>query len=486
MEYRKVFCGVIRACLVVGRMGMNRIRLWGFLLGAALVQVMPMYGAMPDKTLLRIGGREVSSAEFESYYRQYADSATETPQRYLQRFVLFKLKVADARRQGWDTLPDFRQACRVLQAQVLKRTLVDPDKKKAFLRECYQRESARVQLRQWIRMEGVSILLPQCASGKWLRQAEDRMEELSRYVRQGMTLEEAVRRFPSEDDMKLVMDTDTLWRPAAGLLQEFSTRLLKMRPDEYSEPFVSPLGVHLVRLLERKQEVGFTQAMPWLENYVDRLGVVSGLLNLEAYAAWNEQNKEALPEGLRMELQQVADGLLVACWDKQNHIGEYVSVSPVELKHYFDQNRAEYAWSLPHYKGAVIHCQDKKVAKKLRKMLKKLSPEMWVNAIRKWTEEHPDSPARIQQGLFQIGKNPYVDKLAFKCGSYQPMEGFPYVFVMGKCLKKGPEAYTDVRRAVTEDYRLAQEKDRLGDLRKRFAVEINSEVLKTVNCSGSN
>lgn len=130
MEYRKVFCGVIRACLVVGRMGMNRIRLWGFLLGAALVQVMPMYGAMPDKTLLRIGGREVSSAEFESYYRQYADSATETPQRYLQRFVLFKLKVADARRQGWDTLPDFRQACRVLQAQVLKRILVDPDKKR--------------------------------------------------------------------------------------------------------------------------------------------------------------------------------------------------------------------------------------------------------------------------------------------------------------------------------------------------------------------
>lgn len=465
---------------------MNRTRFWSFWVVMALVQVLPMSGAMPDRTLLRVGGREVSSSEFESYYHRYADSATETPQHYLQRFVLFKLKVADARRQGWDTLPDFRQACRVLQAQVLKRTLVDPDKKKAFLHECYQREASRVQLRQWVRMEGVSILLPQCASGKWLRQAEDRMSELNRKIRQGLTLEEAVRQSPSVEGMELVLDTDTLWRPAAGMLQEFSTRLLKMNPDEYSEPFVSPFGVHLIRLLERKQEVGFAQAVPWLENYVDRLGAVSGLLNLEAYAAWNEQNKEALPEGLRLELQQVADGLLVACWDKQNHIGEYVAASPVELEHYFDRNRSDYAWTLPHYKGAVIHCQDKKVAKKLRKILKKLSPEAWGTAVQQWMQEHPESPVLIQQGLFQIGKNPYVDKLAFKCGSYQPMKGYPYVFVMGKCLKKGPETYTDVRRAVTEDYRLAQENDRLGDLRKRFAVEINSEVLKTVNCSGSN
>lgn len=464
---------------------MNSKRLWGFLLGIVLLHTLPMYGAMPDKTLLRIGGKEVTSSEFESYYRMYADSAMETPQHYLSRFVLFKLKVADARRQGWDTLPDFRQACSVLQAQVLKRALVDTDKKKAFLRECYQRESARVQLRQWVRMESVSILLPQSASRSWLRQAQDRMEEVSRKLRQGMSLEEAVGQFPQQKDISLVVDTDTLWRPVAGLLQEFSAPLLEMNAGDYSAPFVSPLGVHLVRLLERKQEVGFTQALPLLESYLDRLGASSQCLNMDAYTAWNGQSKEAIPEAVRLELQQVADGLLAACWDKQNHIGGHADVSAAELERYFDRNRSEYAWAFPHYKGAVVHCQDKKAAKKIRKMLKKMPESEWNAAIRKWSEEHPDSPAQIQQGLFQIGKNPYVDKLAFKCGAYQPKEGFPYVFVLGKRLK-GPEVYTDVCHEVLEDFRMAQEEVRLGDLRKRFAVEINPEILKTVNSSGSN
>lgn len=464
---------------------MDSKRLWGFLWGIVLLQILPVYGAMPDKTLMRIGGREVTSSEFESYYRMYADSTAESPQHYLPKFVLFKLKVADARRQGWDTLPDFRQACSVLQAQVLKRALVDADKKKAFLRECYRRESARIQLRQWVRMEGVSILLPQAASGQWLRRAQNRMEEVALKVQQGMTLAEAVGQFPPEEGLQLVLDSDTLWRPVAGLLQEFAGPLLEISSGTYSAPFVSPRGVHLVRLLERKQEVGFAQALPWLENYLDRLGIAPELLDLEVYAAWNGQTKEVLPASLRLELQQVADGLLAACWDKQNHVGRYTDVSAAELERYFDRNRSEYAWALPHYKGAVIHCQDKKAARKIRKMLKKSPSDEWDDVIRQWSEEHPESPVQIQSGLFQIGKNPYVDKLAFKCGTFQPKEGYPYVFVLGKRLK-GPEAYTDVRHAVLEDFRMAQEENRLGDLRKRFAVEINPEVLKTVNCSGSN
>ena len=46
---------------------MNSKRLWGFLLGIVLLYTLPMYGAMPDKTLLRIGGNEGISLEVESY-----------------------------------------------------------------------------------------------------------------------------------------------------------------------------------------------------------------------------------------------------------------------------------------------------------------------------------------------------------------------------------------------------------------------------------
>ena len=57
---------------------------------------------------------------------------------------------------------------------------------------------------------------------------------------------------------------------------------------------------------------------------------------------------------------------------------------------------------------------------------------------------------------------------------------------MGKKLKKGPEVYTDVYDSVRTDYRREKEKEMLTSLMQHFGVEIKQDVLKTVNCCGSN
>lgn len=57
---------------------------------------------------------------------------------------------------------------------------------------------------------------------------------------------------------------------------------------------------------------------------------------------------------------------------------------------------------------------------------------------------------------------------------------------MGKKLKKGPEDYTDVYEVLRNDYRREQEKRLLASLMQHFGVEIKQDVLKTVNCCGSN
>ncbi|MBT0709053.1 hypothetical protein INE91_02886 [Phocaeicola vulgatus] len=92
----------------------------------------------------------------------------------------------------------------------------------------------------------------------------------------------------------------------------------------------------------------------------------------------------------------------------------------------------------------------------------------------------------MEAGVFQIGTNRYIDKLVFKCGSFQPEPDLPYTFVMGKKLKKGPESYEDVREAVVKDYLTVYEDAWLKDLKQKYKVEINQEVLKTVNNNGSN
>lgn len=42
-----------------------------------------------------------------------------------------------------------------------------------------------------------------------------------------------------------------------------------------------------------------------------------------------------------------------------------------DLERFFKQHKSDYAWELPHYRGAVIHCKDRKTASAIKKQLKK-------------------------------------------------------------------------------------------------------------------
>ena len=85
------------------------------------------------------------------------------------------------------------------------------------------------------------------------------------------------------------------------------------------------------------------------------------------------------------------------------------------------------------------------MASAIKKQLKKKPVSQWEDVLHRLIGNASFPKARIETGVFQIGTNRYIDKLVFKCGDFQPDPALPYVFVMGKKLKKGPESYEDVR-----------------------------------------
>ena len=87
----------------------------------------------------------------------------------------------------------------------------------------------------------------------------------------------------------------------------------------------------------------------------------------------------------------------------------------------------------------------------------------------------------MDYGLFQIGTNACVDKLYFGQGDFHPSADYPYVKVLGKVLKKKPESYLDVYKRVKVDYCKSRLEKEDAFLKKKIKVEINEEVLKTVN-----
>lgn len=408
------------------------------------------------RVLFRIDGEETSVEEFEHYYTQVYAVSRVSVEQFLPHFLYYKLKVADAKRQSWDTITDFRLQCSALQNEILK----------SEKRGVPQKQDT---LLNWVRFRQISFLLPQHASSEQERVARQRIDSVYTALKNGIPFEKLAQSYIKNLLPSPYLDGE--WIPERCLIKEFTEQLSTLKKGNYSAPFFSPLGIHIVYLLDRRQGV-----------YPS--GATGNVAVQKVANSGPTEWKDSLLNKTRMELRQVSDGLLAAYWDKRHGGTKSGNISDKELQNYFESHKNDYTWDLPHFKGGVIHCLNKKVASKLKKRLKKCPLDKWNEEISAFSQENPEWKVVVETGLFQIGTNPYVDKLAFKCGHFTPRTGLPYAFVLGKRLKKGPEDFQDVRDEVQRDYRLWTERAQMEELKRGFRIEINQDILKTVNCSG--
>lgn len=407
-----------------------------FSFGVGLVCVVGVLYAESNAVLLRINGESITADEFERYLKKYAAFHPQVnPQEYLSDFVLFKLKVTDALAHRWDTLPNFKRQYAALWEERTER----------LSRLSWEKHD-------WVCLSYLTYPLSQRATDKEEAEARVRMDSVYSFLKQGHDWEEVASRFSGSIEYRKAE-----WQPEVGLLNELKEQLDGLAKGSFSSPFFSPVGIHIIRYegKEKRKE---------------------------------ESDDLLLAGGEAEELfykKELHDGLLASYWDQRIKIVPD-SVDEKELEQYFRHHRERYEWEFPHFKGAVIHCANKKVASKIRKRLKKLPMEEWKAALDKLEREDTLYQAEMEVGLFQIGTNAFVDKLSFKCGEHPVHPRYAYSFVMGKRLKKYPETYRDVSARVVKDFRKEKEMLFLQSLMQRFPVEIQQDVLKTVNCGRNN
>ena len=72
-----------------------------------------------------------------------------------------------------------------------------------------------------------------------------------------------------------------------------------------------------------------------------------------------------------------------------------------------------------------------------------------------------------------------MDKIVFGKGEYKPMEGFPYVNVIGNVVKQ-PDSIDDVAGDVAESYQKYLEEEWIKRLKTKYDYKINKKVLNKV------
>ena len=185
-------------------------------------------------------------------------------------------------------------------------------------------------------------------------------------------------------------------------------------------------------------------------------------------------------------LEEYHDGILLFNISNDS-VWEKASNDKAGLERYFRENVNNYAWGIPHYKGFIFYCKDKKIAQKTQKAIKKLPQDSIISYIKNINKD--SLIIDFQYGLWTKGENQVIDNLGFgdKLVKFTPTQKYPHVFVFGKILKNLPDSYTDVRGAVTTDYQNYLEQEWVKYLEKKYPVKINqkvyNEVLKDVQQS---
>lgn len=448
-------------------------RIFLFLVGGMLLSCLVLK-AETEKVLLRIDGQEVFASEFERCYRRAAAVSRMTPEDYFPAFVAFRLKVADARRQQMDTLPWFKDRYGRLRAELSRRILVDEQAVEAVCRSIYLNRTKRFADRHEVKVEEITFRLPQHATEAEINRCRHTMDSLYTVLRQGTSSFSAVAEKYSDKEKKKLG-----WMPLRIFPDETAAQLRSLKKGDFSKPFFSPSGMHIVCLDDWREKGSFEEAYPFIRRYVEHEAGRYPVVDSVMYHKWMSGGLDETPA-----FRRISDGLLAVCWERASQTSSVPS--PADLQAFFRHHKDDYAWEFPHFKGGVVHCLSKKAASKLKKRLKKLPVSAWATELQKLSAERPELRAKVETGLFQIGKNKYVDKLAFKCGGFTPLPDYPYTFVIGKRLKKGPEEYEDVKEEVMRDFLRQEESRRLAALQRLFTVETDESVLKTVNCIGDN
>ena len=492
---------------------------------------------------MRINGKEVRRSEFEYVYnknRSLPGVEKKTLKEYVKLFVDFKLKVAAAEAAGIDTTQAFRQELAEYRRLLLQDYLIDAGAAEEEARSCYDRMATAAQSGR-VLVSHVFKYLPQNVLRSELNRVELQMDSVYTALEKdttAATFAACVQRLSDEKESfwveRLQMPVEfeeVVFRLKPGEISKpFFTpqgiHIVKVLAREELAPFdemkpdimahqLQALGIRSkgvqAFIKNLKQKYHYTSNEKGISELFSKGSTKQVLFTIdgqeytgEAFARFAAYDVEGIRrqldsfvskslldyedkhlkencEEFRFLMQEFRDGML--CFEMSNReVWQKALEDEVGLQAYFQAHASDYHWETPRYRGIVLHCASKRVGKRVRKLLKEIPEEEWGDGIRLVFNAEGKQQVRYEQGVFLMGDNAAVDVLAFKKKKREmPMdESYPFTTIFGK-IEKGPGSVEEVQGQVVADYQQYLDAAWVARLRAAGKVEINQEVLKTVN-----
>ncbi len=243
--------------------------------------------------------------------------------------------------------------------------------------------------------------------------------------------------------------------------------------------------------IENKNDVAlatFANQTIWMNEFVDFLikefsnakstdiNVVFDYFSGEKIIAFEDSQLENKHPDFKNLMQEYHDGLLFFEVSKLK-IWDEAAKDTTKLKLYFEGNKDTFKTDGPYFKGFIIECKNKKIAKQVKKIITNAHPDSIDSYIKTRINIDSTLNVKVQKGFWEKGDNPVADKKIFKSkNSYKAESKLPIIETVGKKLQI-PENYNDVLGKVISLYQNYLENEWISALRKKYPIWVNEKEL---------
>ncbi|MBR4828881.1 MAG: peptidylprolyl isomerase [Muribaculaceae bacterium] len=207
------------------------------LLGTAILAI-----AKGDPVLMTINGKDIKLSEFEYLYHKNNQQQIEkeTLEQYLDRFVLYKQKVADAEAAGIDTTQAFIKEFEGYQKDLAAPYMVeDTTYQWQMINESYERYKKEIDIDHF--------MLPIGDNTEMTQENINRMDSIRTCLLNGENWEDLVERFSS--DPSKPRNRGHYGYVSSGMFPyDFENELYNTPVGQISKPFTTQFGVHMIRV----------------------------------------------------------------------------------------------------------------------------------------------------------------------------------------------------------------------------------------------
>lgn len=446
-----------------------------------------------DPVLMTVNGKDILRSEFEYAFNKnrgnISDSAM-TAEEYLQMYIDFKLKVAEAEELRIDTLESFRTEYAKDRSQLAESYLTDPDYVENEAYKIYAKDSATIGLDGFVTVAHLFFPANQKEDVAMVRMSAARADSAYAMLVAGATFEEAADYFSIP---KQSLGSFEIIKGQA--YKEFEDVAFTLNDGEISEPFESPAGFHIVKRFSSRPFGAFEEYRPAIIKMLERENIHlrarmkrgfelakefgGNMTPQEALAREDSLLESKYPEFGNL-MREYYDGLLFfevstrEVWDKAANDED-------GLNNFFKKNKKRYQFDSPRFRGAVIHANSQENLEMMKMMLVGKHASDYKAIIEENLPKDSAHVVRVEIGMFAVEDNAWVDKYVFNKGEGgEYRQGFAFVDVIGQVIS-APETYKDAKAAVMNDYQKYLEEKWVKGLRKRYKVNVDKKVLKTVN-----